>query len=379
MPTESGIRATRDKAQRIVSTLITIDLDALTANYRNFLASLAPAHCAAVVKADAYGLGITRIASTLHRAGCRQFFTATHREGLALRALLPDAEVYVFEGVTAETAEAFCEHDLIPVLITPEQCGAWADRARAEGARLPAVIDIDTGMTRLGFGERELRTLLSHPEHLDWLDLRYVMTHLACADDRSSAMVQQQLQRFDRLRQLLPPAPTSIGNSAGALLGRGSAGDMVRLGLALFGGSPFLDGSQAAAQVLRVETRILQLREITEPTPIGYGSTYTAASGTRIATVGTGYADGYPWSLGNRGIAVIGGHRVPVVGRVSMDLITLDVTGLPDELVQPGCAVDLIGPEISLEEVAQRAGTINYEILTRLSQRARRRYLGGAS
>lgn len=361
-----------------MSTLITIDLDALTANYRNFRSRLAPARCAAVVKADAYGLGISRIASTLHRAGCRQFFTATHREGITLRALLPDAEVYVFEGVTAQTTEAFSEHNLIPVLITPDQCRSWADRARERGTPLPAVIDIDTGMTRLGFGERELRQLLSHPANLEWLDLRYVMTHLACADDRSSAMVQEQLRRFERLRQLLPPAPSSIGNSAGALLGDNSAGDMVRLGLALFGGNPFLDGHHPAAPVLRVQSRILQLREITEPTPIGYGSTYTAAPGSRIATVGTGYADGYPWSLGNRGIAVIGGHRVPVVGRVSMDLITLDVTGLPDELVQPDCAVDLIGPEISLEEVAQRAGTINYEILTRLSQRARRRYLGGA-
>lgn len=362
-----------------MSTLITIDLDALAANYRSFLERLAPAGCAAVVKADAYGLGIARIASTLHGAGCRRFFTATHREGIALRALLPEADVYVFEGVTAQTAGAFSEHSLTPVLITPEQCRTWAEHARGEGKPLPAVIDIDTGMTRLGLGEHELRQLLSRPADLEWLDLRYVMTHLACADDRDSAMVREQLRRFERLRQLLPPAPTSIGNSAGALLGDGSAGDMVRLGLALFGGNPFLHGKPAAAPVLRVQSRILQLREIMEPTPVGYGSTYTAAPGSRIATVGTGYADGYPWSLGNRGIAVIGGHRVPVVGRVSMDLITLDVTGVPDELVQPDCAVDLIGPEISLEEVAQRAGTINYEILTRLSQRARRRYLGGAS
>jgi len=360
-----------------VSTLITIDLDALTANYRHLRDRLAPASCAAVVKADAYGLGISRIASTLRQAGCRQFFTATHREGIALRALLPDADIFVFEGVTSQTAEAFCEQNLIPVLIAPEQCRTWAGQARHEDRPLPAVIDIDTGMTRLGLGERELQQLLSRPADLEWLDLRYVMTHLACADDCTSTLVAEQLRRFARLRRLLPPAPSSIGNSAGSLLGAESAGDMVRLGLALFGGNPFLDGEHALAPVLRVQSRILQLREISEPTPVGYGSTYTAPAGSRIATVGTGYADGYPWSLGNRGIAVIGGHRVPVVGRVSMDLITLDVTGLPDELVQPDCAVDLIGPEISLEEVAQRAATINYEILTRLSQRARRRYLGG--
>ena len=360
-----------------MSTLITIDLDALTANYRSCRDRVAPANCAAVVKADAYGLGITRIATTLYQAGCRQFFTATHREGVTLRGLLPQAEVYVFEGVTPESAAAVCDHELVPVLITPAQGAAWAQHARDIGRPLPAVVDIDTGMTRLGFGERELRQLLEHSGDLEWLEIRYVLTHLACADERGSTTVDNQLQRFERLRRLLPPAPTSIGNSAGSLLGPASAGDLARVGLALFGGNPFLDDSYRAQPVLRIQSRILQLREVDEATPVGYGATHIAAPGTRIATVGTGYADGYPWSLGNRGVAVIGGHRVPVIGRVSMDLITLDVSGVPDELVQPGCLVDLIGPDISLEEVAQRAGTINYEILTRLSQRARRRYLGG--
>jgi alanine racemase len=360
-----------------LSTLITIDLDALTANYRACRDAVAPADCAAVVKADAYGLGIDRISKTLFHAGCRQFFTATHREGVALRRLLPDADIFVFEGVTGRSARAFLDHGLIPVLITPDQGACWVRCAREAGATLPAVIDIDTGMTRLGMGRRELTELLDRCPDLEGLDVRYVMTHLACADDRDSPMLREQLRRFDRLRALLPDAPTSIGNSAGSLRGDGWAGDMARVGIALFGGNPFLDDAHPGRPVLRIQSRILQLREITEPTPVGYGSTHTAAPGMRIATVGTGYADGYPWSLGNRGVAVVGGQRVPVVGRVSMDLITLDVTGVPDELVQPGCRVDLIGPEISLEEVAQRAGTINYEILTRLGQRAQRRYLGG--
>ncbi len=151
------------------------------------------------------------------------------------------------------------------------------------------------------------------------------------------------------------------------------------MGIALYGGNPCLEGTAPWEAVLRVQSRILQLREVDEDTPVGYGATHTVPAGTRIATVGTGYADGYPWSLGNRGVAAIGGYRVPVIGRVSMDLITLDVSGVPDELVQPGCLVDLIGPDISLEEVAELAGTINYEILTRLGQRARRRFLGGAN
>jgi len=360
-----------------VSTLITIDLDALTANYRYCRDRLAPAASAAVVKADAYGLGITHIATALHHAGCQHFFTATHREAIGLRSLLPSVEIFIFEGVTEQSASELLEQQLIPVLITPAQAATWARHARAAGSPLPAVVDIDTGMTRLGFGEPELRRLLEQSDDVDWLDLRYVMTHLATADESTSKQVKEQVQRFERLRGLLPPAPTSIGNSAGALLGPESTGDLARLGLALFGGNPYLDERHEAAPVLQIQSRILQLREIDEATPVGYGATFTAPPGTRIATVGTGYADGYPWSLGNRGIAVIGGQRVPVIGRVSMDLITLDVTGLPDELVQPGCLVDLLGPGIGLEEVARLAGTINYEILTRLSQRAERHYVGG--
>lgn len=360
-----------------MSTLITIDLDALTANYRSCRDRVAPAGCAAVVKADAYGLGIARVARALFGAGCRQFFTAKLGEAIGLRGLLPEAEIYVFEGVTEPSLEALDQHGLVPVLISPEQAAQWAQFGRRLGRALPAIVDVDTGMTRLGMGRRELETVAARRTDLEWLDIRYVMTHLACADEGEKGRIGEQLQRFDELRRLLPPAPTSIGNSAGSLMGNGYAGDLARVGIALFGGNPYLDERHRAQPVLRIQSRILQLREIAEPTPVGYGATWTAPAGTRIATVGTGYADGYPWSLGNRGIAAVGSHRVPVVGRVSMDLITLDVTGVPEELVQPGCLVDLIGPDVSLEEVAERAGTINYEILTRLSQRARRRFVGG--
>jgi alanine racemase len=360
-----------------LSTLITVDLDSLEANFRFCRDQLQPASCAAVVKADAYGLGISQIAPALRHAGCRQFFTATYREGIALRALLEDVEVYVFEGVTEHSLGAFCEHNLVPVLISPAHRSLWARQARETGHPLPAIIHLDTGMTRLGFGEPELHQLLEHREDLDWLDTQYVMTHYACADDPAADKTREQLEQFNRLRKLLPAAPTSVGNSAGGLLGGEFSGDMARLGIALFGGNPYLGEMPPLEQVLRVQSRVLQLREIGSGTSVGYGATHKARENTMIATVGTGYADGYPWSLGNRGVASVGGYRVPVVGRVSMDLITLDVTGIPQDLVQPGRMIDLIGPDISLEEVAERAGTINYEILTRLSQRARRKFLGG--
>ncbi len=360
-----------------MSTLITIDLDALEANYRYCSEKLHPSTCAAVVKADAYGLGVRKIAPTLWHAGCRQFFAATHQEGVTLRNLLPDAEIYIFEGITERSESLFCEHRLIPVLITPAQCALWAAQGRTQGMRLPAVIHIDTGMTRLGFGERELQQLLQRPEDFEWLDTRYVMTHYACADEPGASKTREQLDRFNYLRRLLPPAPTSVGNSAGSLLGGEFPGDMARLGIALFGGNPYRAETLDLRPVLRVQSRILQVVEISAGTTVGYGASYSATRPERIATVGTGYADGYPWSLGNRGIASVGGHRVPVVGRISMDMITLDVTGVPDDLLSVGSMVDLIGPDISLEEVARLAGTINYEILTRLSQRARRKYLGG--
>jgi alanine racemase len=361
-----------------MSTLITIDLDAIEANYRYCMEWLRPASVAAVVKADAYGLGMRKVAPALRRAGCRQFFTATHREGANLRGVLADAEIYVFESVTQRSLPVFLEHGLVPVLITPTHAVLWAEQARALGQPLPAILHVDTGMTRLGFDETGLRELRKSGDALDWLELRYVMTHFACADEPASSKTHEQLERFRQLRRFLPEAPTSIGNSAGSLMGSGFSGDMARLGIALFGGNPYRDRDVPLSPVLRVQSRILQVSEIDAGQTVGYGATFTAGGRRSIATVGIGYADGYPWSLGNRGIASVEGRRVPVVGRVSMDMIALDVTDLPGELRQPGQMVDLIGPEVSLEEVAGLAGTINYELLTRLSQRARRRYIGGA-
>lgn len=360
-----------------MSTLITIDLDALMANYRACAKRMHPGSVAAVVKANAYGLGIRKIAPALYHAGCRQFFTATHREAITLRSILPGAEIFVFEGLTGRSAGQFLKHRLVPVLNTPAQLACWTAEAKTSGRALPAIIDIDTGMTRLGMGEAELLQVIEEHSGLKQLDLRYVMTHFASAEEPGAELAQQQVKRYNDLRKLLPAAPSSIGNSAGAMRGGLFAGDMVRAGIALYGGNPFPGGAPPFAPVLRIQSRILKLREITEAVTVGYGATYTAAPGSRIATVGTGYADGYPWSLGNKGVASVGGYRVPVVGRISMDLITLDVTDVPEQLVQPGKRVDLIGPEISLEEVAQRADTINYEILTRLGQRARRKFLGG--
>jgi alanine racemase len=358
-----------------VSTVITIDLDALARNYGQCVEQATGGQVAAVVKADAYGLGLEPIARTLDKAGCRHFFTATHAEGVQLRQMLDHARVYILEGVTEESVAALLGHDLTPVLISLEQARLWASVARQTGRRLSANIDIDTGMTRLGLNPSDVPVLASEPGLLESLRIEYVMTHFACADEGENSMTQAQLERFNELRRHLPTAPTSIGNSAGTGLGPEFTGNLARVGIRLYGGDPG-DG-QRLEPVVRVQSRILQLRMLDEDRSVGYGATCRVPAGTRVATVGSGYADGYPWALANRGVAVLGGHRAPVIGRISMDLLTLDVTNIPESLCQPGALVDLVGPDIPLEEVAESAGTLNYEILTRLSSRARRRYLGG--
>ena len=201
------------------------------------------------------------------------------------------------------------------------------------------------------------------------------MTHLACADEPEHPLNAEQLARFEQLRALLPRARTSIGNSAGTLIDAAHRGDLARPGIALYGGNPFSDRPNPMEAVATLTAPILQLHDVAEPEPVGYGATYVANPPARIAVVGIGYADGYPRNLGNNGTAAVQGRRVPVVGRVSMDLISIDVAALPREAVSVGDAVELIGPTIGVDEVAAAAGTISYEILTGMGRRLAREYV----
>jgi len=356
--------------------LITIDLDAVAANYRRICEVASSSRCAAVVKANAYGLGVEAVAPVLHEAGCRDFFVATSSEAIQLRGILGTASIYVFEGVAPGGGEEFVGHNVTPVLNTPEQLERWVAAAcgTESDQKPPALIHIDTGMTRLGFGESQLRALSGRPDLLERLRIDYIMTHLVSADEPLDEFTSKQVRRFDELRALLPPASTSIGNSAGTLLGAGSRGDLVRVGIALYGGNPLPGTDNQMQEVVRLQGRILQVIEVERPLHVGYGSTYTAASQDRLATVNIGYADGYPRNLGNRGFACIAGTQTPVVGRVSMDTLTIDVSSVPPEQAQEGALVDLIGGGVDLDTVAQMAGTIAYEILTRLGSRPARRY-----
>ena len=350
--------------------VLTVDLDALARNYRALRAAAAQAACGAVVKANAYGLGVGPVAGRLWDEGCRHFFVATAGEGIELRGLLPRARIFVFEGVREGSASGVMEAKLIPVLNSIGQIRHW----RTAGAGQPAALHLDTGMSRLGLTDADVREV-GRTRSLEGVELRYALTHLACADEPSHPMNARQLRDFAHLLESLPEVETSIGGSAGVLLGPEFHSDLVRPGIALYGGNPFANGGSAMEPVVTLEGIVLQTRTVRRPQTVGYGATRTVRAGARLATVGVGYADGYPRALGNRGVAFFAGIEVPVVGRVSMDLITLDVSGLAPGAIRPGDRVELLGRNVPLDDLARAAGTIGYEVLTGLGSRWQRRYV----
>ncbi len=350
---------------------LVVDLDALARNYTKLRALAAPADCAAVVKADAYGLGIAPVARRLAREGCRRYFVATADEGHALRALLPGVLIYVLGGAPEGGERGFAEAGLTPVLNSLRNVERWARAGRAAAA-----LHIDTGMARLGLEPAEIAELVRRPAVLASLELDLVMTHLACADEPEHALNRRQLEDFEALRRGLPAAPVSIANTAGIFLGAPYRGDVVRPGIGLYGGNPFAAGPSPVEPVVTLEGRVLQLRDVAAGGTVGYGATYCAAAPARLAVLGVGYADGYPRRLGNCCHAAFRGLRLPIVGRVSMDMLCVDVSALAAGDLGVGDYVELIGPTVSLDEVAAAAGTIGYEILTGLGARLERRYSG---
>ena len=356
---------------------LTVDLDAIVANWRMLREKTAPAECAAVVKADSYGLGVEPVARALAAAGCASFFVATIDEGLQLRALLPDAAIFVLSGLVGGEAEAEAAK-LIPVLNSLEQIAAWSAQASRRGKTLPAALHLDTGMTRLGLEVAEIDRLADDPARLAGIRTELVMSHFACADEPDDAMNAAQIERFQRLSARLPvTARRSISASSGIFLGRHAHFDLVRPGAALYGLNPCPGTANPMAPVVRLTAEILQIRDVDTPMTVGYGATHRVTQPGRTATAAVGYADGYLRSLGNRGHGIIKGERVPVVGRISMDLTCFDISALPSGSVAPGDRVELIGPGHGADELAAEAGTIGYEILTSLGHRAIRRYVGG--
>jgi alanine racemase len=350
--------------------VLDIDLGAIVANWR-LLGQLHPSGpVAGVVKADAYGLGARGVAPALHAAGCRHFFVALPEEALAIRGHLPGAMLAVLGGLLPGSEPDFVAHDLTPILNSLAELDAWAATARRLGRRLPALLHIDTGMSRLGLDPRELATLQADHSRLAGIDLRYVMTHLVASEAPDDPTNRHQRTRFAAACAGLPPAARSFANSSGIFLGAGWGSDLARPGAALYGINPTPGRPNPMRQTVRLTARILAVRDLNPGETVGYNATWRAARPSRIATVGVGYADGWHRSLSGRGSARFDGTPVPLVGRVSMDLTTFDVTDHP--AAQPGCWLELLGPTQTPDDVARAAGTNGYEVLTSLGRRFHR-------
>ncbi|AWL07073.1 alanine racemase [Massilia oculi] len=363
-------------------SILTIDLDAVRANYRLLRergqAGTAQAACAAVLKADAYGLGMGQVAQALVREGCRSFFVAHLDEGIRLRRLVPeDCTIHVMHGAMPGAARDCLAHDLVPVLNDPGQLAEWRALARDLGRALPAALQVDTGMSRMGMAPPDLDRLRQDPDWLKGIDLRLVMSHLACADEPAHPLNEHQRQRFEEVRALFPGVPASLANSSGVFLGGAWHFDLLRPGCALYGINPQPGHANPLAQAVSLAARVVQLRTVAAGDIVGYGARYVAPGERRIATIAIGYADGWLRALTGRSQAFVDGMAVPFAGTVSMDSITLDVTGIAESRIAPGQAVDLLCPQQTVDDVAAQAGTIGYEVLTRLGPRFHRRYVGG--
>ena len=358
--------------------LLTIDLDAIAENYRRLRARLARAVCGAAIKADAYGLGAAQVGPALARAGCRDFFVAHLDEGVALRPRLPGAAIHVLNGVLPGEEAEFATHDLIPVLNSLPQLDRWAKWGRQHGPR-SAALHIDTGMSRLGLEAPDVETLVGDTARLNGIDLRLIVSHLACAEEPDNPMNATQRAAFERARGRLPHARASLANSSGIFLGPDYQFDLARPGAALYGVNPTPGRPNPMLPVVRLEGRVIQVRDIDHPRTVGYGAAHSVRRRSKIATVAIGYADGYLRSLSGRGMCRLAGLEVPIVGRVSMDLITVDVTDVPANHAVEGAVVEAIGHQHTVDDVAETAGTNGYEILTSLGPRYRRRYIGAGA
>ncbi len=375
---------------RIAGGRLTVDLDALVANYRLLQRRAAPARAAGVVKADAYGLGAARVGRALWNAGCRTFFVALPQEGIELRVALPEAEIFVLNGTFGpEAAPAFAAHRLMPVIGSQADISTWEAFGWDDGdSPRPCAIHIDTGMNRLGLTPEEAVAFRADNALTRALSPRLVMSHLACGDDAGHPLNRRQLESFQAVAAAFAGIDSSLSNSAGIFLGPEFRFDLVRPGIALYGGQPSNGGDNPMRAVATLEARVVQVRHGRAGETASYGGHGRLDRDTAIAVVSTGYADGYHRASSFAGVplrdAVAGGghgfvhgRRVPVLGRVTMDLTLFDVTDLGPEAVAVGDWIELFGENIPVDEAASAAGTISYEMLTSLGRRYHRRYVGG--
>jgi len=359
-----------------VAATLTIHCAALAANWRALASRAAPADCAAVVKADAYGCGIEPVASVLLAAGCSTFFVAHLAEARRVRAVAPDAAIYVLNGIVPGTAQLFAEIDARPVIGNLGELTEWDAFRAVHSWSGGAALHFDTGMNRLGLSVEEAPGLsarvMSTPNH----GITLVMSHFACADEPHHSLNQKQIREFREIRTMFRGIPASLANSAGIFLDPAAHFDLVRPGIALYGANPTAADVNPMRPVVELKARLLQARIVPEGAAVGYGATWHAKRTSRIAIVSIGYADGYSRPIGSSdsrqgGEAVVHGMRCPIIGRVSMDLVAVDITDLPKD-VHRGDWITLLGDGIGVDEMASWGRTISYDVLTRLGRRFHR-------
>lgn len=360
--------------------VLTVDLDALVANWRKLEKTAVPAECSAVIKANAYGCGTEPVAQALAKAGCKTFFVATLDEAAAVRAVVPSVALYVLDGFIQNTGDAYARIDARPVIGDLNELAEWDVFCRRTGWAGGVAIHIDTGMQRLGLTVAEAQGLIPRINAGDH-GISLVMSHLACAESLNHPMNARQLAAFRQIASAFSGVPASLSNSSGIFLGSPFQFDMVRPGAALYGVNPTPEADNPMLPVVDLKARIVQTRDVERGESVGYGGNWTARRSTRLAIVSAGYADGYfragSSNDGTRGAEVmVAGKRCPVAGRISMDLLAVDVTDLEKNAVRRGHMVTLIGEGITVDELAHHFGTIGYEVLTSLGARYARIYKG---
>lgn len=366
---------------------LTIDLDALTENWRMLCKASGKARAGAAVKGDGYGLGIEAVVPALYDAGCRDMFVATPDEGMLARQFAPEARIFVLAGVWPGVEGQFFSHDLVPVLVSEEQIACWTN-AVAFDEEHPCALMVDTGMNRLGLSVDEALALANDPTRPASFSPVLLLSHLACASDPAHPQNRKQLESFQTVAKAYEGVESSLANSPGIHLGADYHFDLTRPGIAIYGGEA-VDGCGNPYQpVVTAETRILQIRTAKAGETASYGAAHVLKRDSRLAIVSTGYADGYHRALSGAGVPLrqtvqqggfgfIAGHRVPVAGRITMDLTIFDVTDVPEGDIQAGDYIELFGHNITLDDAARAAGTIGYELLTSLGNRYQRSCIGG--
>jgi alanine racemase len=369
-------------AHAAATGVLTVDLDAIIANWRRLEKTAVPAECAAVIKANAYGCGTAPVATALAAAGCKTFFVATLDEARAARPALPSsAAIYVLDGFFQNCGEAYARLDARPVIGDLNELAEWDVFCRRSGWAGGAAIHIDTGLNRLGLSVTEAHGIIPRINAGDH-GITLVMSHLACAEALHHPLNAKQLSSFREIASLFSGVPASLSNSSGVFLGAAFQFDLVRPGAALYGINPTPEADNPMQPVVELKARIVRVRNVEKGESVGYGGTWTARRPTRLAIVSAGYADGYfragGSNDGTRGAeVVVAGKRCPIAGRVSMDLIAVDVTDLDRAAARRGQMATLIGEGITVDELAHHFGTIGYEVLTSFGPRYARAYKGG--